>query len=53
MPGTAMMASVARLLRRGGFGIDRDNVGNDAADAEAGNQTEPGHFGQIGPNRRR
>ena len=45
---TAMIASVARRLRGAEFGIDGDEVRNDAADAEAGDEAQPEQLGEIG-----
>ena len=45
---TAMMASVARRLRGAEFGVDGDDIRNDAADAEAGDEAQPEQFGEIG-----
>ncbi len=43
-----MIANVARKWRGAEFGIDGDEVRNDAADAEPGEETQPGELGQIG-----
>ena len=45
---TAMMASVARRRRGATFGVDGDHVGDDAADAETGEQPQPEHLVEVG-----
>ena len=43
-----MIAKVARKWRGAEFGIDGDEVGNDAADTEPGEKPQPGQLRQIG-----